>query len=742
VPPSSPSDPSRPPPERSIGLVGATGIGLGAIVGGGILVLAGVAFRTAGPSALLAFALNGGVAILTAMSFAEMSGAFPESGGAYVFAKKVLSVRAAFVVGWITWFAYIVAGVLYALGFAEYAVAGLGAVLGRHHPAWLGGHATTVVLGFLATAAYAAALLRRAAGAGQWATWGKIGAFAVVIVAGFWALLYRDDPAIRSGMTPFFDGGGLGLVQAMGFTFIALQGFEVIAAVAGEVRRPERTIPRAMLLSLACALVVYLPLLFVVATAGVVPGDSVTAMSQRHPGTIMAEAVDHYLGPAGFWLVVVAAVLSTLSALHANLLAASRVAFTMARDRTLPIVFGTAHPSRGTPVLAVYGSALALVAVLFVVPDLAAAGAAASLSFLVAFGLAHWTSFLARRRRPNPPPGAFRTPWFPVVQVVGGTACVALAAFQAIAVPAAGAIALIWVGLGLLLYFGLFSSRASALDAFSEAVDPELHRLRGTNPVVLVPVANPTTAPMLVSIAGALAPPRVGRVLLMNVIRGGQGDEAADAVTRAQAVLGAALRATLDEGHQPQALLSVADSPWSEIRRVARAYRCQGVLLGRAQLDERGVAELEALLNDLDADVSLLLAPEGWALDAARHILVPVGGGGDHGVLRARVLGSLCRDGQRTVTWLRVLPAHAHRPRLLRAEAELAELADDATPERRTLRVVQSDDALATLSAAAHDADLMVVGLPRQRRRTSFGRLVPALVRSSPCATLILSERR
>jgi amino acid transporter len=70
--------------------------------------------------------LVGVVAWVTAMSVAEISSAFPESGGAYTFAKKVLSVRAAFAVGWVLWFAYIVAGVLYALAFASFRRGGCG----------------------------------------------------------------------------------------------------------------------------------------------------------------------------------------------------------------------------------------------------------------------------------------------------------------------------------------------------------------------------------------------------------------------------------------------------------------------------------------------------------------------------------------------------------------------------------------------------------------------------------------
>ena len=69
-----------------MGLLGATMVGVGAIVGGGILALAGVAFAAAGPATVIAFALNGVIALLTALSFAEMSSRFPESGGTYTFA--------------------------------------------------------------------------------------------------------------------------------------------------------------------------------------------------------------------------------------------------------------------------------------------------------------------------------------------------------------------------------------------------------------------------------------------------------------------------------------------------------------------------------------------------------------------------------------------------------------------------------------------------------------------------------
>ena len=375
-----------------MGLASATGIGIGAIVGGGILALAGVAFAATGPAALLAFALNGCIAVLTALSFAEMSTAFPESGGTYTFAKKVLSVRSAFAFGWVGWFASIVAGVLYAMGFAAYATIALNqlwAAFFGETPAWLAGSGLSSALALGATAFYTLGLVRKSAGGGNWINYAKVAVFALLIAGGFWVLSEWRLDQMRASMSPFLPSGSLGLLQAMGYTFITLQGFDLIAAVAGEVREPGKVLPRAMLLSLAAALVIYLPLLFIIATVGVEAGSSVAQMSRESPEVIVAVAVENYLGKTGFWLVLAAALLSMLSALQANLLAASRVALSMARDHTLPAALGEIDARYNTPVMAICASALTMATILLVVPDVAAAGAAASLIFLVSFALTH-----------------------------------------------------------------------------------------------------------------------------------------------------------------------------------------------------------------------------------------------------------------------------------------------------------------------------------------------------------------
>ncbi len=734
--------------QRSIGFWGATGIGVGAIVGGGILALAGVAFAATGPSAMLAFALNGVIAFLTVLSFAEMSSAFPESGGTYSFARKVLKAEAAFLVGWVVWMASIVASVLYALGFAAYAATAVGAIWQAtfgESALWLGERGGLITLAAAATLFYGLGLARSSDAGGQWATVGKITVFVILIAGGLWVLAQRSPASAVANLKPFFPGGSLGLFQAMGFTFIALQGFDLIAAVGGEVRNARQAIPKAMMLSLGTALAIYLPLLLVITTVGVGEGDSIVEMSRKDPATVVAVAAGNFLGPFGFWLVIVAAVLSMLSALHANLLAASRVALTMARDRSLPEGIGSVHATRGTPMKAIAATIAVVLAILLVVPDVATAGAAASLVFLLSFAIAHGTNILTKTRG-GVSEATFRVPWFPLVPVVGGGACLALAAFQGLAVPAAGWVVMVWLGFGFILYFFLFARRAGIVDASNEGLEPDLVRLRGRSPLVLVPIAKPDSAAGLVEVANALAPPKSGRVLLLSVVQPPgtwhRGD-LAQQLLDVEAILNQSLSLSVSAGLNPEWLTTIASDPWSEIRRVARLHRCESLLLGLGTVTSESVeSHVEDLISGVGSDVVILRAPQGWKLSTARRVLVPVGGRRDQSKLRARLLGSLCRDADREIVYSRILTEGTPESARKKARRQVTSLASDEVSRGAEVQVLEGDDVVGILSDQSSDFDLLVLGVQRQGpRRRVFGSMTRELVKATTCPLILISGR-
>jgi amino acid transporter len=751
-----PSVPNVSPGDRSIGFVGATGIGVAAIVGGGILVLGGVAVAEAGPSAVLAFALNGAIALLTALTFSELATAFPENGGQYVYARRTFSVRAAFGVGWVMIFAHVVTGGLYAMGFAAYAVAALDALL-PGPMATLAGlpvRVLTVLAAVAAIAAYGLRLLKGDPSGGQLGNVGKLAVFGILIAAGLAVIVRRGPADALAPLEPFFLTGAAGVLAAMGFTFITLQGFELIAGVAGEVREPRRTVPRAMFASLGIALLVYLPLLFVATSVGVPDGfQSPAAMARRYPETYFAEAASAYLGSFGFWLVIVAALLSTATALRANLLAGSRVTVAMARHRTLPWALERVHERTRVPVTAiafVCGSAAVLV---LVVPDLAAAGATASLIFLLTFAITHLAAWKVRTRAGGRVEGAFAAPLFPLVPLAGMGACGLLIVFQMLTVPVAGLLLLVWLGFGASVYAGFLSNRAEALDAAVSGEDPLFGRLRGRHTSVLVPVANPARARGLTSVAGALAPPAVGHVLLHQVV---VADEATDetrirkAMEDASAALSNALVHARHEGLKTELLLTVAADPWREIARVAAEHEVDNVLLGLAQAPDRGQDPeaagtpshpIDRLLDRLPCDVSLLHAGDAFDLDRVRRVLIPLSGGNDHDRLRARVIGALARKGLDRLAFLRVLRPDATAEVERRALAALQAYVRDEARGRGDAVVRRAEDPIGEVVARASAYDLLILGITRPRGGHSrMGELLARMVREAPCPVLIVSH--
>ncbi len=727
-----------PTDERRLGLFGATALGVGAIVGGGILALAGVAFATAGPAAMLAFALNGGIAFLTAASFAELARRFPESGGIYTYAKKVLSIEVAFVVGWVVWFASIVAGVLYALGFAAFAAEGLGRALPLAGIAagWARAPAFRVGIALAATAVYTLALVRRAGGGGNAATVGKVVVFAVLILAGAVAWAGGSPGALLGRLDPFATAGPLGVLQAMGYTFIALQGFDLIAAVGGEVRDPTRTLPRAMYLSLGIALAIYLPLLFLMATVGAPPGG-IAAPAAANPEGLVAASAERFLGPTGYWLVIGAGILSMVSALRANLLGASRVAFAMARDRTLPRRLGQMRGASGTPAVAVVVTGAMVIAIAVAVGDVAAAGAASSLIFLISFAIVHWAAVLAAHRSGRTRPGP--------VPLVGAALCLGLAAFQAFEVREAGAVVVGWLGIGIVLYLTLLAPGARLADASAEARDPDLARLRGRSPLVLVPIANPASAASLVSLAATIRTPGVGRVLLLSVVRATDGelDEDHPALRDARSVLGESLKRSLETSLVAETLFTIAPDVWPEIARVAHGHDCETVLLGLPDLTGPGVeAKLEGLIAELEVDVVIVRAPHRWHVTEARRVLVPIGGRRDQSRLRARLIASLSRSGERSLTFLRTAPPALAPETRRRLERDLDALARDEATGPYEVAVEDTDRPREAIIERTADADLVVMGLPRRGRDwRGLGELARAVAHETDVPLVLIGRR-
>lgn len=731
---------------RTLGFFGATGIGIGAMIGGGILALAGVAFSVSGPSAILAFLINGLIAFITALSFAEMATAHPQNGGTYTYAKKALNVQVAFGIGWVVWFASIVAAVLYALGFAAFAAFALEQLpfLGSGISTLSDSRSVILLLAISSLCFYTWKLTRQNVGGGMVANIGKLTLFAVLIAGGLAVMVQTPVQHLKEGVSPFFAEGFSGLIAAMGYTFIALQGFDLIASAAGEVKSPEKTIPKAMVTTLVVGLAIYIPLLFVVTTVGLQPGQSIVDVSSAYPETVIAIAAQNYLGAFGFWFVIIAGIFSMLSALQANIFAASRVALSMANDRTLIHHLSVIDAKSGTPVNAILATSGIVLLLILVLPSVAAAGAASSLIFLITFALGHLIMILMRKRGFSSAK-TFRVPFYPALPLIGMAACIGLALFQAVTVPAAGVISLVWLLIGAALFISFLLQQAKAIDASEEALNPDITRLRGLSPLVLLPIVNPANAESMVFVANSLAPPVVGRVMLLSiVIPSDDGDDLSKRLTINRDAIHHALSASFASNLRPDALTTIADEPWEEIARVIKVHQCRSVLLGLSNFNELQTSQnLEKLVKQVTCDVVVFRQPySGWKIESAHKVLIPVTGFGSHDTLRARVAASLWRTYQPEFTFLHIMKKGISDQVVQRRKDALTRFSSRIIPGKSNVVLIRSDNVTDELIRQTREHDLVIMGLGKPGPSAkAFGTIPLKMAEETETALIFISNK-
>ena len=248
-PGGNPDDPRQGELSRDLGVFSVTFIGIGAMIGAGVFALTGFAAGLAGPALLLAFVLNGGIALLTAMSYAELGSSFPRSGGAYNWVSEALPRPLGFYTGWANWFAQAVACALYAVTFGSFFVAFVGIL-------FFGGTENVHVLGLgrlfwervLAGAVVALFAWVNYRGAEETGKAGIIVTTAKVAILGlfvaFGAAATVRDPGWMGkflGDGGFFPTGMGGVLAAMGFTYVAFEGYDIIVQSGEEVIDPGRT---------------------------------------------------------------------------------------------------------------------------------------------------------------------------------------------------------------------------------------------------------------------------------------------------------------------------------------------------------------------------------------------------------------------------------------------------------------------------------------------------------------------
>jgi APA family basic amino acid/polyamine antiporter len=690
---------------RDLGLLSVTMIGVGAMIGAGIFVLTGIAAGTAGPALILAFLLNGVVTLFTAMVYAELGSAIPEAGGGYLWVKEALPSANGFLSGWMSWFAHSVAGSLYALGFGAY----FGWLLSEFGISFFGfGEvflqkflAVVIVLIFIAINFKGASETGKAATIVAVA---KIAILGIFIISGVVTIFLR--PGSLDNFRNFMPEGWSGVFLAMGLTFIAFEGYEIIAQAGEEVKNPKRNIPRAIFLSLAIVIPIYILVAFAAIGAVIPPTGTETWQflgAQQELGLV--EAARQFM-PFGTVLLLIGGLISTMSALNATTFSSTRVSFAMGRDFNLPSLFRRVHKKNRTPhqALFVTGFLIIFMAVALPVVDVAIA---ADAMFVLLFLQVNVAVIIIRRKRGKELDYGFKMPFFPYIPVIGIVLNALLAVTMFYFSPTGWFSALVWIGIGAVVYYTYATAKETVeREKIVREETPEEYR-------VVVLIENPDDITPLMAVGTAVARAQESEVVALQIVkvpyqtflRAGRQfvDERMpllESAVKEGKKLGVEAHKKIIISHDvAQAVIDFAESAKSTLIVMGWTGR---ILKGRA-----GTSIHHKVLLKAPCDVSVVKARNFRKIE---KILVPVGMG-EH-TQRLRIAGRIAKSTGASITFLSVIPQEENE-KVRQKLSEIQEKAEELCQMKAEKEIVVSTNMEEILVEKSSKFDLLIIGPSR-----------------------------
>ncbi|MCF8059760.1 MAG: amino acid permease [Bacteriovoracaceae bacterium] len=380
--------------ERRLGLGAVVSISVSAMLGSGIFVLPGIAATTTGPSVWLAYILASLSVLPAALSKSELATAMPTSGGTYVYLERTFGPIVGTISGLGLWLSLLLKATFALMGFGAYLKVLAPQV--ELVPTSLSILAFICILNILGV--------------------GKVSGILMAVVGLCIALLtgisvgavFSFDASL---LDPLFPGGISGLASATALVFVSYAGVTKVAAIAEEIKEPERNLPRGIMISLLIVTLVYSGVTFLLF------GNLPIGQISNNLRPIYTLAL-HISGPFLGSVTAVIAVLTMSSMANSGILAASRFPFAMARDKLLPSPLGRLNRKYLTPVWSIIISGLVMSFVLLNM-DVTKIAKFASAFMILIYMAENISVIVLREARVQWYKPEYKSPFYPYVQIIG-----------------------------------------------------------------------------------------------------------------------------------------------------------------------------------------------------------------------------------------------------------------------------------------------------------------------------------
>lgn len=471
--------------KRVLGKWGLTSLGIGAIIGGGIFTLTGIAAHDhAGPALAIAFVIAGVGCLFASLCYAEFSSVLPVEGSAYAYSYGTMGEIFAWIIGWNLILEYMMGATTVAVAWSGY-FEKLLHQCNIHPPIWLMNDPVTAaekakaagmaeptfafnLPAFLITWVVTSILVRgikEAAKTNNIIVILKLAVVLFVIFVGFffidtgnWHPFIPEQVIDAKGASHF---GWSGVVTAATIVFFAYIGFDAVSTQSGEAINPKKDVPFAIIASLLICTVLYIAVSLVL--TGMVP---YTQLDIKAP---VASAFEGIGMPWATIMITIAAVAGLTSVMLVMMLGQTRIFLGMAKDGLLPFgVFGKVHEKFKTP----YRSTLLvglIISIVAAVTPIDKVSEMCSMGTLLAFAMISIAVLVLRYKEPHLE-RPFKTPLLPVVSVLGAGFNITLMYFVR---PETWVAFLCWSALGVIVYF-VYSRNHSNLNKLEAENNPDI----------------------------------------------------------------------------------------------------------------------------------------------------------------------------------------------------------------------------------------------------------------------------
>jgi amino acid transporter/nucleotide-binding universal stress UspA family protein len=583
-------------------------LGVGAMIGAGIFILSGLAAGTAGPAAIISYIIVGFMTLFTALSYCELAAAIPIAGGGYTFVHEAIGGFTAFITGWSMVFGLVVSAALYAIGFAEHFNPLVELALPYEINKAVVATAIVILLMLLN--------IRGTKEAGRTQNLFTIGK--VIILAIFVGVCFKYvDWGRFDNFAPFGVGG---VLAATSLIYISFFGFEQVSQAAEEIKNPERNIPAAILLSLLIPTVLYV--LVVLISVGII--DYKTLGESAAPLVVIASAV---LGKYGLLFVLIAGIMSTVSALNATVLTTSRATYAIARDGFMPSFLAKINARFRTPHWALAATSV-LAIIIAVIGEVRFVAHLTNFCLLFALIIINYSVIMLRRRRPELK-RPFRLPFGYLIPALGIASNVIMMLFMEWNTYLLG---IGYLAVGGLVYLAYAKGAKRTLER-ERVIKSLMAKQARKEYKILVPIANPDTMKSLVTVAAAIAKKFDGEILLLSVVEVPYYVPLERGVARAgdyrpQLIL--AEKICEREGvSDVKRMIKISHRLSHGILETAREENCNFIVMGRVSRRTMGdrllATVIDAVLEQAPCDVAVV-RPGAEELTDVDRILVAVSG--------------------------------------------------------------------------------------------------------------------